>query len=182
MNQALSHAFLVVAALFGFGLQAAAQTTYSTEGLQAPERPPALTFPREIVADGGTIVLHVPQVDTWKDFATVEGRFAIEVTPDGEQQAVMGVAEFTADTEANVEERVVAVENTTITVTSFPVQDDKRRERLDQMVRSVVQQRTQYVPLDVMLSYIAPTATMPEESGLSFDPRDNRFNPGDDGR
>ena len=175
MKPALTHAANVTSALFvvallGFVPLASAQTTYSTEDLKAPERPPALTFPREIVADGGTITLHVPQVDSWTDFATVEGRFAIEVTPEGETQSVMGVAEFTADTEANLEERVVAVDNTTITVTSFPVEDDKRRERLDRLVRGVVQKRTQYVPLDVMLSYIAPTATLPEEDGLSYEP------------
>jgi hypothetical protein len=170
MNKALWHAFLVSAAFLGFGLQAVAQTTYSTEELKATQRPPALTFPREIVAEGGTIVLHVPQIDAWKDFEKVTGRFAVEVTPDGEAEAVIGTAEFVADTEANLEERVVAIDNTQIIVTSFPVADENRRAQLDRLVRSVVQQRTQYVPLDVMLSYIANDASLPAEEGLSFDP------------
>jgi len=65
---------------------------------------------------------------------------------------------------------VVAVENTEITVTSFPVGDAKRREQLDAIVRSTAQQRTHYVPLDVILTYIAPDASVEEEEGLSFEP------------
>lgn len=160
----------VAAAFICLSPPGAAQSTYSTESLAEPERPPALTFPREIDAKGGTIIMHVPQVDTWKDFESVTGRFAVEVTPNGEAEAVIGTAEFVADTDANLEERVVAIDNTQIIVTSFPVANENRRAQLDRLVRSVAQQRTQYVPLDVMLSYIAEDATLPEEEGLSFDP------------
>ena len=160
----------VAAAFICLSPPGAAQSTYSTESLADPERPPALTFPREIDAEGGTIIMHVPQVDTWKDFESVTGRFAVEVTPNGEAEAVIGTAEFVADTDANLEERVVAIDNTQIIVTSFPVANENRRAQLDRLVRSVAQQRTQYVPLDVMLSYIAEDATLPEEEGLSFDP------------
>jgi hypothetical protein len=62
------------------------------------------------------------------------------------------------------------VENTKITVTSFPVEDDARRELLDSIVRTTIQPQTQFVPLDVILSYIAPNAKPAEVEGLSFDP------------
>ena len=132
--------------------------------------PEPVVFPREISSDAGKVVIHIPQIDTWEDYSRIEGRLAIEVMPVGEQESVYGVAEFTADTDPNLELRVVAVENIEITVTSFPESNAKRREQLDAIVRSVAQRRTQYVPLDVILTYIAPSASVPEEEGLSFDP------------
>lgn len=170
MKQIFTRAAIAVVAIFGINSAGIVQADVTAEAQAEPQQPSLLMFPRELTAEGGKIVVHVPQVDTWKDFAEVTGRFAIEVTPEGEQEAVLGTAEFTADTEVNLEQRVVAVENTQITVTSFPVPDEKRREELDTLVRGVVQQRTQYVPLDVMLSYIASDTTLPEEEGLSFDP------------
>ena len=53
---------------------------------------------------------------------------------------------------------------------SFPVEDDARRELLDTIVRTTIQPQTQFVPLDVILSYIAPDAKPAEVEGLSFDP------------
>ena len=117
-----------------------------------------------------TTVIHTPQIDTWEDFAALGGRFGVAVTPIGEDEPVYGVAEFTADTDPNLELRIVAVENTKIRATSFPVGDDARRELLDSIVRTTIQPQTQFVPLDVILSYIAPDAKPAEVEGLSFDP------------
>lgn len=129
-----------------------------------------LSFPHEIKGDTGAVVIHEPQIDTWKEFASIEARVVVEVTPAGEDEPVFGVAEFTADTDPNLELRIVAIENTEITATSFPVADDVRRELLDSIVRAMIQPRTQYVPLDVILSYIAPKAILPDVEGLAFDP------------
>jgi hypothetical protein len=145
----------------------AAQDADSAETVAQPA---PITFPRALASDAGTVVMHTPQIDSWEDYAKLEGRIAVAVTPAGEDDPVYGVAEFTSDTDPNLELRVVAVENTEITVTSFPVPDAKRREQLDAVVRSTAQHRTHYVPLDVILTYIAPNASVPEEKGLSFDP------------
>lgn len=128
-----------------------------------------IQFPRELTSEAGTVLVHTPQIDKWNDFETLEARVAVAVTPAGEDEPVLGVAEFTADTDPNLELRVVAVENIEITVTSFPVPDAKRREQLDAIVRSTAQNKTHYVPLDVILSYIAPDAAVPDEEGLSFE-------------
>jgi len=129
-----------------------------------------VSFPRTITGDQGTVVVHTPQIDSWPNFESVEARVAIEVTPAGEDEPVYGVAVLTADTDPNLELRVVAIENQNIRVTSFPVSDEARRKRLDEVVRAVVEPKTQYLPLDVILSYIAPDATAPDTPGLSFEP------------
>lgn len=161
---------VVLAATVFFGVcHLAVADTVPTQETEAQVAADELSFPRVIETDGAKIVIHVPQIDTWEGFSRVQGRFAIEVTPAGEDEAVMGTAEFTADTDANLEKRMVAVENTEITVTSFPVADDKRREYLDGLVRNAVKKRTQFIPLDVVLSYIAPDTKLPETEGLSFE-------------
>ena len=148
-------------------LPTAAQDADSEDTVAPPE---PLTFPRTLTSDAGAVVVYTPQIDTWKDFAKLEARLAVAVTPTGESEPVYGVAEFTADTDPNLELRVVAVENINITVTSFPVPDAARREQLDAIVRAALQNRTQYVPLDVILTYIAPDVSVAEEKGLSFEP------------
>jgi hypothetical protein len=141
-----------------------------TEPAVTPAQASPVSFPREVQGDAGTVVIHTPQIDTWKDFASVEARVAIEVTPAGEDEPVYGVAEFTADTDPNLELRVVAVDNIKISATSFPVADDARREKLDKIFRTTIVPKTQYLPLDVILSYIAPQAELPGEEELSFEP------------
>jgi len=146
--------------------------TLAQESTSTADPAPASTvsYPRELSSDVGTVVVHTPQIDTWKDFASIDGRAAIALTPQGEEEPVYGVVEFHADTDPNLELRMVAVENATITATSFPGTDDARRQELDSILRATVHDKTQYLPLDVILSYIAPEAKLPEEPGLSFDP------------
>lgn len=139
-------------------------------GAQQETEQTLLSFPREIAADGAKIVVHVPEIDTWKDFSTVTGRFAVELTVHGADEPVLGTAEFVADTDANIEKRVVAVENIEITATSFPYADASQSAQLDAALRGAVRKRTQYIPLDVVLSYVAADATLPEEEGLSYEP------------
>ena len=163
---------VAVAATLFFGLcfQTVAQETSLTSLPEDADQQTPMSFPRVLDSEGAKIVMHVPQIDTWKGFSKVEGRFAVEITPDGETEAVLGVAEFVADTDANIEKRVVAVENAEIIATSFPGSSENRRMQLDGLVRGAVKKRTQFIPLDVLLSYVAPDAKLPEEEGLSFEP------------
>ena len=165
----MSRVMLLVPA-FALALFLVPAEAQDADDVDTSSQPDPISFPRTLSTDAGTVVIHTPQIDSWKDYATIEARLAVEVTPAGESEAVYGVAEFTADTDPNLELRVVAVENTEITVTSFPVPDAKRREQLDAVVRSAAQHRTHYIPLDVILTYIAPDASVKEEEGLSFEP------------
>ncbi len=149
------------------GSQAPAQ---DSEPDSSSTQPNPLSFPREVTGELGTVVIHTPQIDTWNDFASVAVRLAVEVTPKGEAEPVYGVVMATADTDPNIELRVVAVENVQITATNFPNSDDARRDQLDDIVRATVQQVTQFLPLDVILTYIEPEAGMAEDPGLNYEP------------
>ena len=159
---------IAVAAMVACGISnPLAQESPAEESATTPD---PVSFPRTIQGEQGTVVVHTPQIDSWPNFESIEARVAIEVTPAGEDGPVYGVAEFTADTDPNLELRVVAIENLEITVTSFAESDDTRRERLDEVFRAIVEPKTQFVPLDVLLSYIAPDASVPDTPGLSFEP------------
>ena len=136
----------------------------------AQDESDTLQFPRTIVGDGGTVVFYTPQIDSWAEYSSIEARMAVAVTPTDEQVAIFGVVEFTADTDPDLEQRIVAVENVEISITNFSVADNERRELLDAIVRSTSNGKTHYVPLDVMLTYIAADATVTPEKGQSFEP------------
>ncbi len=127
-------------------------------------------FPREVVVEDATVILHEPQIDTWPEFSSVTGRIAVEIVESGSSEPTVGVAEFGASTDVNVEMRMVAVDDVAITATNFPGAPADAGERLDEIVRAAIRERTHYVPLDVVLSYVAADATVPNAEGLSFDP------------
>jgi hypothetical protein len=164
----------VSVAIFVISIISMVETTrvlgQEAETTAEPERRATVSFPHPLTGEEGTVVVHTPQIDSWPNFESIEARVAVEVTPAGEEQAVFGVAEFTGDTDPNLELRVVAIDNIKITATSFPVPDDARREHLDEVFRSIVEPKTSFVPLDVILSYIAPDAAIADTPGLSFDP------------
>ena len=127
-------------------------------------------FPREVVVEDVTVILHEPQIDTWPEFSSVTGRIAVEVVEAGSTEPTVGVAEFGASTDVNIEMRMVAVDDVAITATNFPGAPADAGERLDEIVRAAIRERTHYIPLDVVLSYVAADATVPNAEGLSFDP------------
>ena len=73
-----------------------------------PAQPASVSFPHAVTSEAGTVVVHTPQIDTWKNFESIEARVAVAVTPAGEEEPVFGVAEFTGHTDPNPELRVVA--------------------------------------------------------------------------
>jgi hypothetical protein len=166
LHIAAARASTLAAAFFVLAGVALAQDDAS----ETPAEPSPLEFPRTVEGDAGKVVIHLPQIDRWDEFETIEARVAVEVTPAGEAEPVFGVAEFTADTDPNIELRVVAIENTRITVTHFPETDEERRAMLDTVVRETIQPQAQFVPLDAMLTYITPELTVEPEAGLSYEP------------
>jgi len=150
---------------------------FTTASVLAQDQEPAVaapqsdqvSFPHEVSGEAGRVIINTPQIDSWPNFESITGRGAVEVIPAGEEQAVFGVAEFTGDTDPNLELRVVAIENIRVIATSFPIPDDERRQQVDEVFRSVVEPKTSFVPLDVILSYIAPDASVPDTPGLSFE-------------
>ena len=102
---------LVATTALALGAAVVPTAAQDAESADTVAQPDPITFPRTLTSDEGTVVIHTPQIDSWKDYARLEGRLAVAVTPAGEDEPVFGVAEFVADTDPNLELRVVAIEN-----------------------------------------------------------------------
>ena len=127
-------------------------------------------WPRIISGEAGSITLYTPQVDSWDEFASIQARTALELLPSGETEPYVGVLEFTAQTDTNLEKRLVSIEDIVITTTSFPSESAERAEFLDEVVHALVQPTDNLIPLDVLLSYTADDLVVSNTEGLSFEP------------
>jgi hypothetical protein len=116
------------------------------------------------------VIAHMPEIESWENFERIEARAALEIIPAGEGQTSYGVLRFTADTDTNLELRLVAVENIEITDASFQDANAARTTQLDKLVRQLVQPANQTIPLDVIMSYVGPEIQLTETSDLSFEP------------
>ncbi len=127
-----------------------------------------LEFPRTIAAPGGSLVVHMPQVDEWPDFERVLARAAIEVTLAGADQAVLGSLDFEGDTDTSLEARVVRFHKLRITRITFPAAEAGQAKAMDDFVRATLTKSEQNVPLDVVLSYLDEDVIPTGVSGLSM--------------
>ena len=92
-------------------------------------------WPRQKQSPAGKFVYYQPQVDDWSNYKELEFRMAFSLTPAGGKQTV-GVVNIHAQTDVNVDDRTVAINNLTITDTHFPSLDATTAAQMDQLVRT----------------------------------------------
>ena len=164
--------FLVLIALAGCG-SAPTQPDAAADAAEQPRGEideDAARFPRTFTVDTGTVIAHAPEIEDWQGYEKVTARTAIEVTPAGATAPSFGTLLFTADTDVNLELRVVAVDNPKLTDLSFPGVAPEQAATLDALVRAAIPGKAQQVPLDVVLEYLAEDAEVPSTVGLSLEP------------
>jgi hypothetical protein len=96
-------------------------------------------WPREYRGDGGALVVHQPQVDAWKDYASLEIRAAVELTPKGEEKPLLGALTLRSDTTTDFDARTVVLYGLNVTEVRFPALEDaglavERRELVAQLL------------------------------------------------
>lgn len=126
-------------------------------------------WPRVVSNEAGSVTIHTPEIESWEDFSSMVARAAIEVVPEGESEPVLGVAAFTAETDINLEKRLVSVEKIVITSSRFSGLAEERDAELDTVLREVVQPVDHLIPLDVLLSYVAEDIPIENVAGLSYE-------------
>lgn len=127
-------------------------------------------FPREWITDTGSIIVHAPEVEAWPDFAVVEARAAVEVKLADDDEPTLGAILFSAATEANLDLRLIALDEITLTDVSFPESvSEERQAELEQFIRDTLPGAPTEVPVEVVLSYISPDATLPGVEGVQTD-------------
>jgi hypothetical protein len=104
----------------------------SQQEVTEPQVVERLEWPRVLSADGATVVIHQPQIQSWDAYATLVAKSAVEVTPDGAEAPSVGVIELRAFTTVDFDERSVVVFNTAVADARFPtlsVSDGLRCQR-----------------------------------------------------
>ncbi len=76
-------------------------------------------WPRQIDANGTTVLVYQPQIDKWQD-NRLEARAAVSLQPPGAPQPSYGVIWITARTGVDKERGIVTLEDIKIPKVSFP--------------------------------------------------------------
>jgi len=108
-------------------------------------------WPRQIQQDGNTLVYFQPQLDSWKDQKVLKARVAIEVTLKGQKQPIAGAVWITADTEADLESRMVTLDNIEIEKATFSVLDPAISSTAENAVKAMIPRKSIPISLDRIL-------------------------------
>ena len=110
-----------------------------------------LSWPRQIEADGVTIVLYQPQLDSFKG-NVMTGRLAISVSTAGKPEPVFGAMWISAQVSVDRDARLIHPDTIEVTRLHFPDVTDMQRSRLKQTVEMEVPKWNITMSLDHVLA------------------------------
>ena len=113
-----------------------------------PLRPgPSDPWPRRLQAKQGTFLIYQPQLDSWKN-NQLEAHAAVSVQPTGAKDPTFGVIWFTARTDVDKTNRLVYLEDLTITRSSFPSAPEKAAAWVEALHELEPSKRSKAISLD----------------------------------
>ena len=165
----------IVLALAGTWADERAEAQAKSQGkaqatAQPAAQPAAPGWPRQREANGHSLLMWKPQVDSWENHARIAFRAAIAVRPAGKKDYVYGVVEVQADTQTDVGKRTVLATNVKRDV-RFPNAPPDEAARLAGLVGEIMPIRESVeVPLDVVLAYVRSAPDQQRAVELNLDP------------
>lgn len=118
-------------------------------------------WPRTFTKDGTTVILHQPQVESWKDHEKIQFLCAVEVTPSGATSPSYGVVEAEADTDVNHDTGTVILSNMKTNVRFLGMPTDQAAA-LSALVQELLPNRPYVtVSLKRVLAYMHDTPAPP---------------------
>jgi hypothetical protein len=118
---------------------------------------PDIGWPRTLKVDGYAVLAYQPQVDDWKDYSKIEARMAVEMTPEGSKEPIVGALWLKADTVADLDERLVSLRNLRISKASFPGLDEKTSKEMTRLLEGRFPKEIPNVSLDRILANLKRT-------------------------
>ncbi len=117
----------------------------------SPSKTPDPGWPRELTRNGTRLVYYQPQVDEWKNLRQLRARFAFVLTPsDG--KPVVGVEEVLGDTQTDLENRTVLIDNIRIVSVRFPSLAGADETKLQNLLRATFPGKPITVSLDRLIA------------------------------
>ena len=128
----------------------------------------ARLFPRELLINNARVVIHAPQVESWKDHETVIAWHAMEVTFLAEGVPHVGAVKIRAVTHVDKQARTVHVYQVEVLEIHFLGVSEGQTELLSGAAKSALQAGRGVFPLDLVLAHLA---TQKERAGRRPLPR-----------
>ena len=122
------------------------------------------SWPQEITVDGNRIVIHQPQMDEWRNYTRLKARMVVEITPSGAREPILGALWLSADTDTDMDARVVKLSNLTVEHANFPALDEQESAQMIQVLQKSLTENVREVSVDRILANLKRT----RESDRSF--------------
>jgi hypothetical protein len=127
-------------------------------------------WPRQYTDAAAKLVVYQPQIDSWKDFRKMEGRFAVALTPKG-GQTVYGAVRVDAETSVDAEARSVGFTKFVLSDVTFSgAKDEARAAEWKALTLKLFPKQPAAVALDRVLAYMDTGQIKPREIAVKLDP------------
>ncbi|MFO0783501.1 MAG: hypothetical protein U0636_07440 [Phycisphaerales bacterium] len=128
-------------------------------------------WPRTFTKNGASLVIHQPQVDSWKDHDVIVFRCAVEVTLAGTTTPCWGVLAAQGNTSVDENNTDVAITNLKVTEMNFPGQQDANAAAMKALVLDMLpNQPVVHVALQRVMAYMHNNAAKPASVPLNLQP------------
>ena len=129
-------------------------------------------WPRRYIApDGALIVVHEPQVASWRDQKLLTLHAAVSYTPKATEQEILGTIIAEAHTRVSVEKRLVDFSSFGITRSNFPGASREQASDIAAAIKASMPIRERVLALDRVLAQVDASTIRPKNlEGVKADP------------
>jgi len=127
-------------------------------------------WPREKEWGGHVLTVYQPQVESWKDYRTIESRMALSIRPKEGKDAAFGTARLRGHTDADLEERSVLLSDVQIVDLAFPTLKDEQTARIRNVCEEALGGKDWILSLDRVLACLEQTAKTQPEAKVNLAP------------
>jgi hypothetical protein len=134
--------------------------------------PPDGGWPRDYPRpDGSRILLHEPQIASWKDQKQLTLHAAVSYIPSGSETALLGTVIADAETRVAVDERLVDFSAFRITQANFPGASKEQTGDVVAAIQASIPVQERIIALDRVLAYLDSSLIRPKNvAGVKADP------------
>jgi hypothetical protein len=145
----------------------AASSGGTTPAIQTPQADPG--WPRQYTDGSAKLVVYQPQIDSWKNFRRIEGRFAVALTPRKGGQTYYGAVHVEADTAVDVESRTVVFTRFAMAESSYTALPDPASQEVAALTERLFPKAATSVSLDRILAYMDTAQIKPRQIAISLE-------------
>lgn len=142
-----------------------------TQVAHAEESVPVEGWPRLYESDGNKIIVYQPQIQSWQDHKIMKAVSAVQVNLKSLKDDVFGAIYLQAETETNLEVRMVVFNNIKIGDIRFPNVEAGTAKICDELIRETITPKTSIpIALDRVIAAIERSELQQRNVDVNLDP------------